>query len=178
MTAGSDREPDDPLKGASESFEEHERDLLEELTARVQRDIPKGATVGEAIAEMQRAMFEEEDVSELLLRTAVLQNLNRGYIRTYFEELSAKQADLGADFTAAIRGRPLSREELDLMQKLGEEIDRRLPPDLPEDERGARVVQLLKEDEELAKMASRLERLAAWGGTLPPHEQADADEAE
>jgi len=176
MTAGSNSEPADPLEGASEAFEEHEKDLLAKAMARLQRDIPEGATVGGAVREMRRAMLEDDDARELLLRVAVVQNQNRGHIRTYFEELSAKAADLDVEYTAAIRGRPMSEEELELMKRLGEEIDRRLPPDLPDAEREARVVQLLKEDEELAKLASRLERLAAWGGTLPPHERADEDE--
>lgn len=177
MAADSNREPEDALKGASEAFEEHEKNLLEEAMARVQRGISKGATVGEAIREMRRAMLEDDDARELLLRMAVLQNQSQGYIRTYFEELSAKQAaGIGSKYAAVARDRPLSEEELDLMDRLGEEIDRRLPPGLSEVEREAHVVQLLKEDEGLARMASRLERLAAWGGKLPPHEQPDEDE--
>jgi hypothetical protein len=176
MTKDSDGESKDPLKGAFESFEEHEKDLFEEVMSRIQRDIPDGATVGEAIAEMRRAMLKDDDARDLLLRVAVLQSQNRGYIRNHFEELSAKQAaDIGTKYTGAIRGRPLSGEEQDLMERLGEEIERRLPRDLSEAEREARVVELLEEDEELARMASRLERLALWGGTLPPHERFDED---
>lgn len=178
MAAGSNQEPEDVLKGASEAFEEHEKDLLDEVMARVQRDIPEGATVGEAVSEMRRAAFEDDDAMELLLRMAVLQHQNRGYIRNHFEELAARQAaDIGTKYTAAIRGRPLSEEELDLMERLGEELERRLPPDLSEEERAARVPELLKEDENLARMASRLERLAAWGGTLPSHERFDEGDA-
>jgi hypothetical protein len=170
LSSGPEKDPDDALEGAGRAFEEHERGLLEELLGRVQRDISGGATVGEAMAEMRRAMVEDEDVRELLLRVVTIQNQNRGYIRTYFEQLNAKVADPGTKYTAAMGGRRLSEEELDLMQRLGAELDRRLPPDLSEAEREARVVEILKEDEELARLASRLERLAAWGGAIPPHE--------
>jgi hypothetical protein len=56
----------------------------------------------------------------------------------------------------------MSEEALNLMMRLGDEIEKRLPPGLSEAEREARVVELLQEDEELAELASRLERL------LPP----------
>jgi hypothetical protein len=170
LNSGAEEDSDDTLEEAGRAFEEHERKLFEELMTRVQQGIPDGATVGEAMAEMRRAITEDDDARELLLRVTIIQNQNRGYIRTYFEQLTAKLADPGTKYTAAMGGRRLSREELDLMQRLGEELDRRLPPDLSEAERAVRVVELLEEDEELASMASRLERLAAWGGTLPPHE--------
>jgi hypothetical protein len=170
LNSGPEKDSDDRLEGAGQAFEQHERELFEELLARAQRDIPEGATVAEAMAEMRRAIAEDDDARELLLRVSIIQSQNRGYIRSYFEQLNAKLADPGTRLTAAMGGRNLSREELDLMQRLGEELDRRLPPDLSEAERETRVVELLKEDEELAHMASRLERLALWGGKLPPHE--------
>ena len=174
MSSRPEKDPDESLEEASKAFEEHERKLFDELLVRMQRDISKGATVGEAMAEMRRAITEDDDARELLLRVAVIQNQSRGYIRSYFEQLTAKMADPGTKFTAAMSGRRFSQEELDLMQRLGEELDRRLPSDLSEAEREARVVELLEEDEELASLASRLERLAAWGGTLPPHEDPEA----
>lgn len=159
------------LGNAARAFEEHERELFEELMTRIQRDIPEGATVEEAVAEMRRAILEDDDARELLLRSAVMQNQNHGYIRSHFEQLSAKLADPRSRVSPAMWGRPLSREERDLMQRLGDEIDRRLSPDLSEEERDARIVELLKEDEELAKMAARLERLAAGGGATPPWDE-------
>lgn len=122
------------------------------------------------MAEMRRAISEDKDARELLQRVAIIQNQNRGYIRSYFEQLNAQMADPGTRLNPAMSGRRLSREELDLMQRLGEELDRRLPPHLSESDRQARVLELLDEDEELARMASRLERLAAWGGAPPPYE--------
>jgi hypothetical protein len=170
LSSGADKDPDDTLDAAGRAFEEHERELFDELLTRVQRGIPEGATVGEAMAEMRRAISEDDDARELLLRVTIIQNQNRGYIRSYFERLNAKLADPGTKYTAEMGGRCLSQEELDLMQRLGEELDRRIPPDLSEAEREARVVELLEEDEDLASMASRLERLAVWGGTPPPRE--------
>lgn len=156
-------------------FEEHEQKLFEELLARVQRDIPEGATVGEAMAEMRRAIAQDEDARDLLLRVSIIQEQNRGYIRSYFEQLAAKLADPGNKYAAAMSGRRLSQEEMDLMHRLGDELDQRLPSDLSEAEREARVVELLQEDQELAGLASRLERLAARGGARWPHEGPATD---
>src|SRR3954462_5378760 len=91
MTAESGREPEDPLKGISEDFQDYERDLLGEAIARIQRDIPEKATVGEAVEEMRRAMFEEDDAVELLFRIAILQNHGGGYIRSHLEDLADRQ---------------------------------------------------------------------------------------
>jgi hypothetical protein len=164
MTAESSREPEDPLKGISEDFQDYERDLLGEAIARIQRDIPEKATVGEAVEEMRRAMFEDDDAAELLFRIAVLQTQSSGYIRSHLEELADRQApDLHVQYTSAIP--PMSEEALNLMMRLGEEIDKRLPSGLSEAEREARVVELLSEDEELAELASRLERLTTRDDT-------------
>lgn len=175
MRSVPEESSNDALEGAARDFADHERELFEEVMSRMQRDIPEGATVADAVAEMRRAMTEDEDVREMVLRVAIIQNQSHGYIRSYFEQLAAKTADPQSRVTAAISGRQLSQEELDLMQRLGRELDRRIPPDLSEAERETRVVELLKEDPELASLASRLERLAAWGGTLPPHERPDGD---
>jgi hypothetical protein len=158
MTAESSREPEDPLKGISEDFQDYERDLLGEAIARIQRDIPEKATVGEAVEEMRRAMFEEDDATEVLFRIAILQNHGGGYIRSHLEELADREPpDLHVKYTSAIP--PMSEEALNLMMYLGEEIDKRLPPGLSEAEREAHVVELLSEDEELAELAFRLEQL-------------------
>jgi hypothetical protein len=177
VSEGSDKRDPDPLGNAAEGFEQHEKALLEEAMARMQRSIPEGATVGEAIAAMQRAMLEDDDARELLMRTAAIQLQNRGYINTYFEELAAKLADPQSEWTAeriaATTGKPLSGEELDLMSKLREGLERQLP-DIPDvSQREARIVQLLKEDRELGTLASRLARLALGGGTLPPGDRGD-----
>jgi hypothetical protein len=176
MTAESSREPEDPLKGASDAFEEHERALMEEAMARLHRDIPAGATVAEAVEEMRRAMAEDEDARELLLRMVVLQNHNHGYIRNRFDEVAEDQEDGDVKYTAAIGGRPISEEELDLMMQLGAELERRLPSDLPEAEREARVPELLQEDEELATLVARLKRLQASGPVAPEEQTDDEDE--
>jgi hypothetical protein len=164
MTAESSREPEDPFKGISEGFQDHERDLLGEAIARIQRDIPEKATVGEAVEEMRRAMSEEDDAAELLFRVAILQNYGGGYIRSHLEELADRQdPDLHVKYTSAIP--PMSEEALNLMMRLGEEIDKRLPSGLSEAEREARVVELLSEDEELGELATRLDRLMTGDDT-------------
>jgi hypothetical protein len=170
LSSGAEKDSDGTLEGAGRAFEEHEQKLLEELMTRAQRDIPEGATVGEAMAEMRRAITEDDDARELLLRVTIIQSQSRGCIRSHFEQLNAKLADPEIKYTAAMGGQRLTQEQLDLLQQLGDELDRRLPSDLSEAEREARVIELLEEDEELASIASRLERLAFWGGNLPPHE--------
>lgn len=46
-----------------------------------------------------------------------------------------------------------------LIEHLGSEFDKRLPPDLSEAEREARIAELLAEDPRLNEMATRLIRL-------------------
>ncbi len=64
--------PSDPLQRAERAFQEHEADLLEQLSAIAQRSIPKDATVREAMIEMDRAMREEPDAQELVERLVVM----------------------------------------------------------------------------------------------------------
>ncbi len=166
MSSAPEQDSGDPLEEAGRAFEEHERELFNELIARAQRDIPEGATVSEAIAEMKRAIAEDDDARELLFRVTAIQMQNRGYIQTHFEEMTAKEVEPEPRYSAG----HLSQEALDLMQRIGEEVERRLPPDLAEAEREARVAELLREDEELAALASRLERLMNQDGAPPPNE--------
>lgn len=158
------QEPNDPLGNAGRAFEQHERELLETLMARAQRDIPPGATVAEAVAEMQRAVAEDDDAKELLMRVAVVQSQNGGYIRSHFERLGAEMVGPERAYTSANRGRPLTREELDLMKQLADEIDRRMPPEISEEEREAEVAKLLEEDERLGEMVAELDRsiIGTW----------------
>lgn len=169
MDSGPGKE-DDPLDNAGQAFEQHEQELLEKLTARAQQGIPPGATVGEAIEEMQRAIVEDDDARELLERVAIIQSQNSGYIRSRFEQADAELADMHRQYTSAGPGGPLSREALDLMKELADELDRRLPSGISETEREAQVARLLQEDEELASLASRIERLTAGTWMAPPEE--------
>ncbi|HSC20982.1 MAG TPA: hypothetical protein VLC07_04570 [Solirubrobacterales bacterium] len=164
------------MKAVSEAFEEHEKALFEETMARLHRDIPEDATVAEAIEEIRRAVMEDDDAKELALRMLVLKDHSHGFIHTHADELAAQRADEDPTYTAAIGGRPPSKEELDLMMQLGQELERRLPDGLSESERESRVVELLQEDETLARLVSRLERLGRHGGSLPPHGRSDPDE--
>lgn len=134
--------------------------------ARVQRDIPPGATVAEAMAEMRRAVSEDEDAQELLFRVTTIQGQNSGYISSYFESLPDKLEGLEPKYRATAKGRAISKEELELMQRIGDELEKRLPPDLSEEEREAQAIDLLMNDEELAPLAARLERLTEEGGPL------------
>lgn len=159
MSSSASEPPEDPLKGAELHFEEHERELLEKLMARAQRDIPEGATVAEAMAEMRRAITEDEDARELLFRVATIQSQNDGYISSYFASTHARAAALGVKYRPRANGR-FSLEELELMKRIGKELEKRLPPGLSEEEREARAIDLLTNDEELVALAARLEQLS------------------
>ena len=172
MSTEPSREPDDPLKGALEEFRDHERELLDKALARVQRDIPGDATVAEAVREMQRAMFEDEDARELLFRITVLQMLGGGHISSFFEQYERREEDLEVKYTSALPR--LSQETLDFMRRLGEEVEERLPDGLTEEEREARVAELLSDDAELAEKAARLDRLMR-GEEPPPSPEWEDD---
>jgi hypothetical protein len=171
MSKEPNRVPEDPLEGALEEFREHERELLDKALARVQRDIPDDATVGEAIREMRRAMFEDDDARALLFRITTLQIQGGGHIRSFFEKNERRSEDLEVKYTSAIP--PMSQETIDFMMRLGEEVEQRLPADLSEAEREARVAELLSEDAELAEKASRLERMMMGDEAPPPPEGED-----
>jgi hypothetical protein len=169
MGSDDNSRSEDPLEAASRDFEEHERKLFDELMARAQRGIPENATVAEAVAEIRRAVFEDEEAHELLLRVAILESQSSGYIRSYFEELNAKVDEMDPKYRLSFPGAQFSREELKLMERITDEIDKRLPPGLSDEERDARIPDLLAEDEELAALAERLERVAAENHRSPLH---------
>ena len=56
--------------------------------------------------------------------------------------------------------RPLVEEEIKLMDRLAQEIDSRLPPDLSEEERDARALELIEADPRLGALAERLHGLS------------------
>lgn len=167
MTSEGGYRADEPLAGAQRSFEDHERALLDELFERVWRDIPPGATVGEALREMERTVIEDEDVRELLLRVNVLGAANDGYLRSRFMETEAPIDDMETKYKLPLTGTPQAKEAVDLMHLLCDELEKRLPPNLSEAEREARIVELLNEDPRLEEMASRLDQLFRGGSADP-----------
>lgn len=159
MTAEGDHGADEPLVAAGQSFEDHERELLQELLERVWRGIPPGATVAEAVAEMERAALEEDDARELLLRVTELAQANDGYLRSNFMQPKAPADPTETKYVFAVRGTPQGEEAIELMRLLQRELDDRLPAGLSEAEREARIAEPLKEDPRLGEMAKRLDQL-------------------
>lgn len=164
MGAEGEHRGDEPLADARRSFEDHERELLDQLLERVGRDIPPGATVGEAMREIERAATEDKDARELLLRAQTLGRENDGYLRSHFTKGEVPADDLETQYEFALAGKPQAREALQLMELIGVELEKRLSADLSVDEREARIVELLSEDPRLHDMAVRLDRL--FGGSL------------
>ncbi|MGN6815423.1 MAG: hypothetical protein ACTHK3_04980 [Solirubrobacterales bacterium] len=155
---------DELLAHARRSLEDHERELLDQLLERVWRDIPPGATVGEAGREIERAATEDEDARELLMRARTLGHENNGYLRAHFIQDGAPADNMEPQYQFALAGKPQAREALQLMELIGVELEKRLPADLSIDEREARIVELLSEDPRLNDMAVWLDRL--FGGSL------------
>lgn len=140
---------------------------------RAQRDIPPDATVAEAIAEMERAVTEDPDANELLMRVAIIQSQNRGFIATHLTELDVDRGAGGDVYARAIPGRPLNDEELELLKQLASEIDHRLPPGISPDEREDLTAKLLAEDGELRERVAELKQATAGSWINPSPRSAD-----
>lgn len=151
-----------PLSNAEREFEDHERDLWQELMARMEGSVPEGATVGEAIKAMQKAAAEDPEVKELLFRAVSVATLGGGtYLRERLEgPLSPSPEGEPVYQLADQPTRPIVREEIRLMDRLRRKIDARIDPEVEGAERRARIRELLDEDEELAALAERLDKLS------------------
>jgi hypothetical protein len=163
MASDGNRQDGDPLAEAARSFERHERALLDELFKRVWRDIPPGATIAQAVREIERAVIEDEDARELLMRVKALDDGNNGYVHSRFREHEVPIESVETRYRFALAGTPQADEALMLMELLDAELQKRLPADLSEAEREARVVELLEEDPCLAEIALRLNHLLGDG---------------
>jgi hypothetical protein len=155
MSADGDHRADEPLTAAGRAFEDHERELLEELMQRVWRDIPPGATV----AEIERAALEEDEARELLERVQALAKSNDGYLRSHFTQPEAPAETTETQYEFSLRGTPQGKEAIELMRQLQEEFEKRLPAGLSAAGREERIKELLTEDPRLAEMGKRLDQL-------------------
>jgi hypothetical protein len=161
------------MREAERAFEEHERALYEELLTMAQRGIRPGASVEEAIAEMRRAIAEDDDLRELAARIMTLvQYREDGYIRVQIDDADFDYAefvvpDLGPapDFEAQYRLAPrpdqdLMREEIRIIDQLARKLEECLPEGVSEEEREHLTCELLREDPELSELTERLEELS------------------
>jgi hypothetical protein len=62
-------------------------------------------------------------------------------------------------FRLTVAGSPQAKEAIQLMELLYDEIEKRVPTDLPGVEREARIDELLTEDSRLNEMAARMDLL-------------------
>jgi hypothetical protein len=150
-----------PLTDAEQEFEDHERELWEQLLARMQGAVPAGATVREAIEAMQRATTEDPGVEELFFRVLSLAEMGGG---TFLKErLDAPMPPLQGEPVYRLADqptKPIVQEEIRLMDRLRREIDDRIGTEIEGAERRDRIRELLDEDEELAAVAKRLDKLS------------------
>lgn len=151
-----------PLSNAEREFEDHERELWQELMARMEGSVPEGATVGEAIEAMQKAAAEDPEIRELLLRATSVATLGGG---TYLRERLEGTLPLPPEGEPVYQltdhpTKGIVQEEIRLMDRLRREIDARIDPAVKGAERRARIRELLDEDEELAALAERLDKLS------------------
>lgn len=151
-----------PLSDAEREFEDHERELWRELMARMEGSVPNGATVGEAIEAMQQAAVYDPEIKELLFRAISIATLGGG---TYLQEMLAGSLPPLPDNEPVYQltdqpTKPIVQEEIRLMERLRREIDARIGTEVEGAERRARIRELLDEDEELAALAERLDKLS------------------
>lgn len=150
-----------PLRNAEREFEDHERELWEQLLARIQGAVPPGATVREAIQAMQRATIEDPGIEELCFRVLSLAEMGGGNFLK--ERLDAPMPAPEGEPVYRLADQPtksIVQEEIRLMDRLRREIDARIGTELEGAERRERIYELLDEDEELAALAERLDKLS------------------
>lgn len=150
-----------PLSDAEREFEQHERDLWDQLMVRVQSAVPRGATVGEAMEAMERAGEEDPGIQDLVYRIMAIAHMGGGsYLRAQLDApLPPPPVERVYRLTEQPT-KPLVQEEIRLMDQLRRAIDERIGPGPEGPERRARIRELLDEDEELAELAARLEKLS------------------
>lgn len=151
-----------PLSNAEREFEDHERELWKELMARMEGSVPADATVGEAIEAMQQAAAKDAEVKELLFRAISVAMLGGGtYLRERLEgSLPLPPAGEPVYQLTDQPTKPIVQEEIRLMDRLRRAIDARIGTEVEGDERRARIHELLDEDEQLAALADRLDKLS------------------
>ncbi|MGN6217150.1 MAG: hypothetical protein ACTHN7_09385 [Solirubrobacterales bacterium] len=150
-----------PLRDAEQEFEEHERELWEQLVARMEGMVPPGASVREAIEAMRDSAGEHAGIEELLCRVTSMAEMGGG---TYLKEkLDAPMPPPREEPVYQLADQPtkaIVQEEIRLMDRLRREIDDRIGTDVQGAQRHDRIRELLDEDEELSALAERLDKLS------------------
>lgn len=149
-----------PLRDAEREFENHERELWEQLLACVQTAVPPGATVKEAIEAMRRAT-DDPGLKELISRVLSMAAMGGGSFLK--EKLAAPMPPPQGEPVYQLADQPtksIVQEEIRLMDLLRREIDARIGTELEGKERHDRIHQLLDEDDDLAALAERLDKLS------------------
>lgn len=150
-----------PLRNAEREFEDHERELWEQLMARMEGVVPPGATAMEAIEALQKAADADAGIKELIFRIISIADMSGGtYLRQKLDGPLPPAPGEPVYQLADQPTKPIVQEEIRLMDRLRREIEARIDPELEGDERRDRIHELLDEDEELAALAERLDKLS------------------
>lgn len=149
-----------PLSDAEREFKNHERELWEQLLVRVRHAAPPEATVKEAIEAVQRAT-DDPGIEDLIARVLSIAEMGGG---TFLKQkLAAPMPPPQGEPVYQLADQPtksIVQEEIRLMDLLRREIDARIGIELEGKERRDRIHQLFDEDESLATLAERLDKLS------------------
>lgn len=149
------------LSNAEREFQKHERDLWNQLMARLEGAVPPGATLREAAEALQSAAAEDPGLKEIVFRVmAMAQMGGGGFLRGRLDEPLPEPQGEPVYRLADQPTKAIVQEEIRLLGHLHRGIEARVDPELEGDERQQRIHELLSEDEELAAVAERLERLS------------------
>lgn len=150
-----------PLSNAEREFEDHERELWNELMARLGGAVPPGATLQEAVEALQSAAIEDPGLEELVFRVLSMAQIGGGaFLRQKLEEPLPEPPGEPVYRLADQPTKALVQEEIRLLDRLHRGIEERVDAALEGDERQQRIHDLLNEDEELAALAERLDQLS------------------
>jgi hypothetical protein len=177
----------EPLEEAERAFEEHEAELLERFLAKAERRIPAHATVAEAMAEIQRAIFEDSETRELGFRISMLAMGGGTYLQSKMGPAAgAEPRNTETRYELADRpDRDLMRAEIKLLKRLSDEVNDRLPEKISEPERRSLTQEMLSSDPGLAALLEQLRELGEsregtplWEGLAQLSEEEAEEEAE
>lgn len=150
-----------PLSNAESEFEDHERELWNQLMARLGGVAPPGATLQEAVDALQGTAVEDPGLEELVFRVLSMAQLGCGaFLRERLEEPLPEPQGEPVYRLADQPTKALVQEEIHLLDRIHHGIEERIDPALEGEERQQRIHDLLSEDEELAALAARLNRLS------------------
>lgn len=152
---------EDPIRAAERELEGHETAVYDELLKRILGDLPPDAGPAQVIEIVRRSILEDPENRDLLMRITLMAHHGGRGTR---ERLQGPLDSPNAKWAHALYDDILRREEIEVIGRLGELIDERLPPEAPPSERRALAERLSVENQEFALLAARLDFLSESRG--------------